>query len=136
MNSYHKNIVKLFSGNIAAQLIVFAGFPFLVLFYSPEQMGRVGLGVSGISIISVLISLRFDAYLLVVRLSVLTEATIKSVKVSCFQFVMLSSALYLSSDYIEEILEIDFTSFEFVLMLLGALLASFSFLLNSFFIFF
>ena len=133
MSSYHKNMIKLFSGNIVAQLIVFAGVPFLVLFYSPEQMGKIGLGISVISIVSVLIVLRLDAYLLAVRLPVLTEATNMSVKVSCFQFVLLSIVLYLSSSYIEKILEIDFTAFEYIVMLLGALLASFSFLYNSFF---
>ncbi|WP_375752248.1 lipopolysaccharide biosynthesis protein [Vibrio sp. HN007] len=131
MSNYFKNIARLLTGNVIAQLIAFLGSIVIPLYYTPEQVGELGIIVSVISILSIIITLRLDTYLLAVNNRVLKPAVKYVIQVILIQSIILSCILLLCGDYINNQLSYTFSYGEYVFMLICAILTSITFVYNS-----
>lgn len=64
---YWKNISSVFSGTLAAQLIIIVGSIFIARIFSPSEFGKFSAWLAIVSFSSVIITLRFEAVLAIVE---------------------------------------------------------------------
>ena len=61
---FRRNVLTLLTGTTVAQLIPFLISPIITRLYSPEDLGRLALFVSIISILSIISTCKYDAAIL------------------------------------------------------------------------
>ncbi|MCY7294387.1 lipopolysaccharide biosynthesis protein [Alteromonas sp. a30] len=92
------SVVKLASGNVAAQIIPFVALPFLARLYSPQDFGHLAFFMALCTFLSILMALRFDVALVSVseakqKMALLSAGRRMAIFLACCIFIILSIAL-------------------------------------------
>jgi O-antigen/teichoic acid export membrane protein len=100
--SFFKNVGVLTIGNVAAQAINFFGFIYLSRIYTPAEVGVYAVLIGASSIISVVLSCRYEMTILLPKTERSACLAIKSVLFVSFSFsVLLLFFLFLLSNFLD-----------------------------------